>query len=380
VMKKSFDIIVVGLGANGSSALYHLSKLNKRVLGIDRFTPPHEFGSSHGESRIIRQAYHENPIYVPFIKQAYDVWYEMERISGEKLLLKTGGLMLGEENSYVVSGARLSAETHGIDYEYLDYNELLKRFPAFKPNKKTVGILEHEAGILFPEKCIRTFLYEAQKNGACIVNNEMVLAISFADDRVAITTAGGVYTAEKVIISTGAWMSTLLPGLKLPLTVERQVLHWFKNTSGHQQQKILAQKFPVYIWEYLPGRLFYGFPDIGSGIKIARHHQGKLIKPDELTQQVSGDEIEQMKYIVDTHLNMEVVYDRSAVCMYTNTPDEDFIIDYHPEFKNVILASPCSGHGFKFSSITGKLLCDMATDGYFGLDISPFSLKRFTNA
>ncbi len=162
-MSKTFDVIVLGLGANGGSALYHLSKTGSKIFGIDQFAPPHSHGSSHGQSRVIRQAYHENPLYVPFVKEAYNGWYEIEKVSGKKLLLKTGGVMLGNEDSGVIKGAKLSAETHDIPYEYLDNNSIKRRFPALKPTADTVGVLEKEAGILYPEACIQTYLEEAKK-------------------------------------------------------------------------------------------------------------------------------------------------------------------------------------------------------------------------
>ena len=177
-MNTSFDIIVAGLGAHGSSVLYHLSKSNKKICGIDRFTPPHSFGSSHGQTRIIRQAYHESPMYVPLVKEAYNLWYELEKNSGEKLLLKTGGIMLGDENASVVTGAKLSAEMHGLDYEYLNAKEIKQKFPAFKPTGETVAVVEKDAGILFPEKCIKANLEQAKINGATLLFNEVVQSIN----------------------------------------------------------------------------------------------------------------------------------------------------------------------------------------------------------
>jgi sarcosine oxidase len=375
-METIFDVIVVGLGANGSSALYHLSKTNKKMMGIDRYSPPHDFGSSHGESRIIRQAYHENPMYVPFVKEAYNVWNETERESGKKLLLKTGGMMLGKEEATVIKGSILSAETFDIAYEYLNYNDLKSRFPAFNPTEETVGVLEKEAGILYPEVCIEAFLSLAAKNGAEINLDEKVLSIEPKIDYIEVTTSAGIYHTTKLIVSAGAWLGELMPELQLPLTVERQVLFWFKNPDARVQKYFSPQKLPVYIWEYLSGEMFYGFPDLGNGIKIAHHHAGERIRPDELTQDVTDEEIRSMQKLTVNYLNIDAVFNRSAVCMYTNTPDENFIIDYHPQHQNIIIASPCSGHGFKFSSLTGKILADMATEHPVKFDILPFRITR----
>src|SRR3954469_24882865 len=187
-MNKHFDVIVLGLGANGSSALYHLSKTKYTVCGIDRFAPPHVFGSSHGQSRIIRQAYHESPMYVPLVKEAYNLWHELEQVSGEQLLLPTGGIILGNEDGTIIQGARLSAETHGVPYEYLHSKEIKQRFPAFKPTAETVAVVEKEAGILFPEKCIQTNLKLAAHNGATLQYIEVVTAITPTSDKVEIVT------------------------------------------------------------------------------------------------------------------------------------------------------------------------------------------------
>ena len=402
-MAKIFDIIVLGLGANGSSALYHLSKTNKKIAGIDRHTPPHSFGSSHGQSRIIRQAYYENPVYVPFLREAYQCWRELEDISGEQLFLKTGGLMLGAEDAAVVQGARLSAETHGIDYEYLGSAELQRRFPAFRPVADTVGLLEKEAGILFPEKCIAAWLEQAKQQGASLHFDEVVLKITSQQDMVTVTTSRDTYHTEKLIISAGAWVGELVAGipetdrpggvqagisetgrpggtqagLHLPLTVARQAVYWFTNRNKDQQAGLLPDQMPVYIWEYRPGKMFYGFPDLGEGIKIGYHHTGRHIHPDALEQTVSQGEIDDMKALTNSYLNIDAVFHQASVCMYTNTPDEDFIIDYHPIYKNIVIASPCSGHGFKFSSLTGKILSQLTMDQLPALDISPFSISRF---
>ncbi len=376
-MIKDFDVIVLGLGANGSSAVYHLSKTGTKVLGIDRFTPPHTHGSSHGQSRIIRQAYHENPLYVPLVKEAYNLWYEIEKTAGKKLFLKTGGLMLGSADSAVINGARLSAETCDIPFEYLDNNSIKKRFPAFRPSHNTVGLLEKDAGILFPEACVQTYLQEAHKNSAVLHNNERVIRIVPNENFIEIITDKTTYYTSKLIISAGAWLNELMPDLHLPLTVERQVLYWFINTNKKLQQHFLPANLPVYIWEYLPGKMFYGFPDLGDGIKIAFHHAGEPVTPDTLTKAVSEDEINSITAVAEKYLNIDAKFNYSATCMYTNTPDENFIIDFHPHYNNIIIASPCSGHGFKFASLTGKILSDMATGQQVLFDLSPFRISRF---
>ena len=367
-MKTQYDIIVAGLGAHGSAAIYQLSKTGKKVLGIDRFHPPHDQGSSHGESRIIRQAYHESPLYVPLVKAAYPLWEEIEKVSGQALFQRTGGILLGSKDSRVVQGAQHSADVHDIPYEYLDEADIQRRFPAFRPTPGTVGVLEKLAGILFPEKCIAAHLSASAAQGAEIKYNEPITHITFHSGSVELTTAQGTYIAEKVIFTTGAWIGQLFPELQLPLTIERQVLFWL----GHNGPSSL----PIFIWEYLPDKMFYGFPDLGNGMKIAHHHKGRSIQPDELQQDTSPEEIREMQEIASRYLDIDPVFRQTRVCMYTNTPDEDFIIDFHPQHSNVILASPCSGHGFKFSSLIGKILCDMALERPIEFDLSPFSIHR----
>ena len=374
---KTFDAIVLGLGAHGSSAIYHFSKNNTKVCGIDKFVPPHAFGSSHGQSRIIRQAYHESPMYVPLVMEAYKLWNELENVSGKKLLLKTGGLILGNEDTMVIRGAKLSAETHNVPYEYLSNKEIAKRFPALKPVEETVAVVERSAGILFPEECIKTNLELANKNGAVLLFGEVVQSINIKNNSGEVVTDKDNYETEKLIVSVGAWLNDLLPELHLPLNIKRQVLFWFKNKDERIQQFIEPKQLPIFIWEYSSPHIFYGFPDLGNGIKIAPHHEGQPIHPDFLSKKVDEDEIDQMKNILDKYFNVDAKFNSSDVCMYTNTPDEHFIIDYYPSNKNIIIASPCSGHGFKFSSAIGKILCDMATEKSLQFDISPFKIDRF---
>ncbi|HXB33403.1 MAG TPA: N-methyl-L-tryptophan oxidase [Puia sp.] len=372
-MAESFDVIVIGLGAHGSSALYHLAGTAKRVVGIDRFTPPHVHGSSHGQSRIIREAYHENPVYVPFIREAYSLWEELQREAGRTLMVRTGGLLLGRADTTVVVGARLSAETHGIAFEWLEAADIRRRFPAFRPNDDTVGVLEKRAGILFPEECIKAHLAGAAARGAEIRCEEIVQKIEACGDGVEVKTSKGRYLAGRVIVSAGAWVGELLPELGLPLTLERQVVCWFEGGGA----VLRPDRMPVYIWEYEEGRKFYGFPDMGQGIKIGFHHGGKHISPDELRQDAGVGEIGEIQEIARSWLAIEPVFEAASVCMYTNTPDENFIIDEYPGAPQILILSPCSGHGFKFSSVVGKIASDWAMGRPVGFDLRPFALGRW---
>ncbi len=386
-MAESFDVIVIGLGAHGSSALYHLAGMGVHVAGIDRFVPPHVHGSSHGQSRIIREAYHENPVYVPFVRAAYGLWEELQREAGRQLLVRTGGLLLGRADTTVVVGARVSAETHGIAFEWLEAADIRRRFPAFRPDDDTVGVLEKRAGILFPEECIKAHLAGAAARGAEIRCEEKVESIAASGDGVEVRTSKGRYLAGKVVVSAGAWMGVLLPELRLPLSLERQVVCWFRDAgwgsvglrdAGSGGGAVLRpDRMPVYIWEYEAGRMFYGFPDMGQGIKIGFHHGGRHIRPDELRQDAGPGEIGEIQEIARTWLAIEPVFEAASVCMYTNTPDEDFIIDEYPGAPQILVLSPCSGHGFKFSSVVGKIASDWATGRPVGFDLRPFRLGRW---
>jgi sarcosine oxidase len=269
-------------------------------------------------------------------------------------------------------------------------------------------VLEHEAGILFPEAAITAFLQQAAAGGATLRTDEQVLKIIPSAGGIELTTSKGRYRAEKLIVSAGAWLNTLFPELHLPLTIRRQVLFWFSAATAipgsgptaatanpaagpigavpaHRTQphhaatspsRFHPTQMPVFIWEYAPGELFYGIPDLGHGIKLGWHHGGRPVNPDELTQHVDKEEIADMQKKAAENLTINPIFEKSCVCMYTSTPDEDFIIDLHPQYPNIVIASPCSGHGFKFSAIVGRLLADLALERAAGFDLTPFSIQR----
>lgn len=370
-----YDVAVIGAGAMGSAATYFLSKTGKKILVLDKYVPPHHLGSSHGQSRIIREAYFESPSYVPLVQQAYRLWDDLERESGKKLFIRTGGLMIGNKDQKVFHGASLSAVQRGITYEFLDHEAIKKRFPVFKPSPGTVALFENNAGILFPEECIRTFLELATNHDVDFHFNEEAISIKSRNGKVEIVTGKGKYEAGKVIVSTGAWITSLFPDLQLPLEVKRQLLFWFKCTSRNAEE-FSPQNFPVYIWEHEKNKIFYGFPDLGEGVKIAIHHQGELTTADTINRKAGEEEINAISTIIRRYFDARFTYNYSEVCMYTNTPDENFIIDFYPANRNIIIVSACSGHGFKFSSAIGKILSEMALDKKLSFDISPFNIAR----
>lgn len=257
--ENTYDVIVAGLGGMGSAAAYHLAARRKRVLGLERHTPAHDRGSSHGESRIIRQAYLEGTEYVPLLLRAYELWERLERETGEDLMTLTGGLRIGAPEGQAVSGSIRSAEEHDLPHEVLDAKEMRRRFPAFTPGPGTVALFERRAGFLRPEASVKAHLRLAARRGADLRFEEPVLSWRASPDGVRVETARGVHEAGRLVISPGAWAPELLKDLALPLEVERQVMFWFEPKE--RPELFAPEGFPVFIWEPEDGDVFYGIPD-----------------------------------------------------------------------------------------------------------------------
>jgi sarcosine oxidase len=374
-MSSAYDVIIVGLGAMGSATAYHLARRGCNLLGLDRFTPPHTFGSSHGETRIIREAYFEHPVYVPLVQRAYTLWNELEREAHCRLFQQTGGLMIGRPDSVVVRGAKLSAETHQLPHEILSAQEVSKRFPALRPELEMMGVLEPRAGILFPERCISAHLDLARRYGATLRFNETILNWSATANGVIVRTTTGAFHAASLVLCAGSWINQLVPELALPFQVERQVLYWFD--PQHSSGLFDPQRCPIHLWQFDGCHFFYGFPNLGDGVKVARHHDGEFTTPDKVCREVSSAEIQAMREVVQRFLPAAAGALRSAtVCLYTNTADEHFWIDWHPQHRQVLIASPCSGHGFKFSSAIGEILTDLVLKGETRFDLRLFRQRK----
>ena len=371
-MPKTVDVVIAGLGAMGSATASALARRGVRVLGLDRFHPPHDRGSSHGETRVIRAAYFEHPLYVPLVRAAYDRWHELEARSGRELLVETGVLMVGEPSSELMTGAKRSAEEHGVPHELLAHDEVARRYRGIVPAPGTVGLLEPGGGVLYPELCIASFLDEAASAGAELHYDEPLGAWRAGDETIEVTTARGSYSAGRLLLAAGAWIPGLLP--ELPLQVERQVLHFFDPPDP---RPFRADALPVFLFEDASGPVWYGVPDLGRGLKVGLHHQGAAITPDTLGRTVRASDIDAVRRLLRERMPAaDARPTRSIVCMYTNTPDGHFLIDEHPAAPRVLLASPCSGHGFKFASILGELLADRLTETHSALDLAPFRLDR----
>lgn len=370
-----FDTVVVGLGAMGSAALHHLALRGVKVLGVDTFATPHIHGSTHGRTRIIREAYYEHPCYVPIVQRAYELWAQLEREIGEQLFVQTGGLMIGPPDGEIFAGALRSATEHGLAHTILEPRDVHARFPGFRVPEGAMALHEPRAGLLFPEKCVEAHLALARRAGASVRTGVTVTAWE-ADDEVRIRTDAGELRARTLILAAGPWLPALIPELELPLEVERQLFHWFEPASHPEWYD--ATHSPISLIEYAHDRFFATFPDVGHGVKAGVHHEGEVIDIDAPRAPASEAEGAEMQALLARYLPQAAgrILDR-ATCVYTNTPDHDFVLDRHPEHPNVIIASPCSGHGFKFSSAIGEILADLVTSRQTSFDLSPFALSRF---
>ena len=370
-----YDAAVVGLGSMGSMAAWMLAQRGRRVIGFDRFRPPHAMGSHAGLSRVIREAYFEQPYYVPIVQRAYQLWSELEQISGSTIHQRTGGLMIGEPSGALVAGAHRSAREHGIPCELLSAEQIRIRFPQFQVPEHHAGLFEHRAGTLVPERGVASALQAAQRAGAELRFDEPVLDWTPAGAAVTLRTPNGAFEADHVILAGGSWMATGLARIATPLAVARQVLFWFEPKAG--RPAFAPSRFPIFIWQWTEGHSIYGFPDQGEGFKVAIHHEGPTVDPDRVDRTVHPGEERELVGILERLLPGGVgPVLRSSVCLYTNTQDEDFILDYHPDDRRVIVASPCSGHGFKFAPAVGEILADLVTTGTSRFDLTPFRADR----
>ena len=386
-MPPTADVIVVGLGAMGSATLYQLARRGARVLGVDRFAPPHDRGSSHGESRITRQGIGEGEEYVPFVLRSHEIWRGLEADTGERLLLAVGGLVLGRpslsarhhgKEDFVRRTIR-SADRYEISHEVLDAAEVQKRFPPFRLVGDELGYYEPGAGLLRPERCIAAQLARARAQGATVRTGETVVSITPAGGEVRVVTDRASYTGGFAVVTAGAWAPALLGGaFATLLKVHRQVLCWF---APDEASAFAPGRFPIFIWMHGAGEsdYLYGIPIVSEGVKLATEQFAETADPDRVEREVSGAEVAGV-YASHVRGRLAGVTDRclrAETCLYTRTPDSGFVIDRHPAWERVIVASPCSGHGFKHSAAIGEAIAEVVTTGASRLDLAPFSLARF---
>jgi sarcosine oxidase len=371
-----FDVIVLGVGGMGSAAVYQLARRGKRVLGLERYDIPNAMGSSHGLTRIIRLAYYEHPSYVPLLRRAYELWRELERRMDERLLHITGSIDAGPAGSDCFEGSRRSAVLHNLPHDVLSGAEVNRRFPGYRLPEDHFAVLQPDGGFLLSEQAIVTHVVAAQALGAEVHGRERVLEWQATAAGVTIRTDRASYQADQLVVTAGAWAAVMLPELRRLAVPERQVLAWLQPT---EPALFAAHHFPVFNLQVDEGR-FYGFPIHGvPGFKFGRyHHLGEQTTAESVDRECHPPDEAVLREFAAKYFpagNGPTMSLRA--CLFTNTPDEHFIIDLHPRHPQVVLAAGFSGHGYKFCSVVGEILADLALRGRTGHDIGLFRLDRF---
>ena len=374
-----FDVIVVGVGGMGSAAVYHLARRGLLVLGLERFDISHDLGSSHGSTRIIRLAYSEHPSYVPLLRRAYELWRELQTAAGEQLLFITGAIDAGPPGNFVFDGSVLSCQLHHLPYEVLTSAELTRRYPGYRFPSETMAVLQPDGGFLLPERCIVAHVVAAQALGAEVHGREQVLDWEATASGVRVRTDRGAYEAGHLVVTAGPWAASLLgrlhgfAGLAKP---ERQVLGWFQP---RRPDRYALGEFPVFNVQVPEGR-YYGFPVFHvPGFKLGKyHHLEELVDPDQVDRECHPRDEAVLREFVERYCPDAAGPTMALkVCLFTNSPDEHFIIDLFPGAPDVAIAAGFSGHGFKFCSVIGEIMADLAQHGSTQHDIDLFRIGRF---
>ena len=380
-MSPTYDVVVIGLGGMGSAAAHHLSSRGVRVLGLEKFGPVHNRGSSHGGSRITRQSYFEDPAYVPLLLRAYELYEELERATGRDIATLCGGVMVGRPGSQVVAGSLRSATRWDLPHELLDAAEIRRRFPTLAPKDDEIALHERKAGLVRPENMVAAHLQLAARQGADLHFDEPMTRWEPYRDGVRVHTAENTYTAGHLVICPGAWAPRLLDDLGVAFTVERQVMYWFRPEGG--TGPFLPENHPVYIWQDADDVQVYGFPAIDGpelGAKVAFFRRGRVCTPESIDRTVHADEVQAMAdHMARCIPALPGSFLKAATCLYSNTPDEHFVIARHPAHPgSVTVACGFSGHGFKFVPVVGEIVADLATTGKTDHPIDLFHPRRFS--
>jgi sarcosine oxidase len=381
----NFDVIVIGVGSMGAAACYYLASNGAKVLGLEQFDIPNERSSHTGQSRLIRKAYFEHPNYVPLLEKAYKNWKHLEEISSEQVYHQTGLLYAAPAGHSLLKGVRTSAEQYHITLESFDENQLGSHCPSMKIPAGFQNLFEPEAGFITAEKALRLYAKKAADQGAMIKTNEAVQHWTNVADGIEVITGNEKYFAQKLVICSGPWASQMIPGLQRLLTVTKQVLSWV-NVRADAMLHLGQQPCWILAVDDQPG-IFYGFPILPAdqfegptGFKLAHHFPGAATDPNLVNRETTADDTGRLVAIMEdffpgVYKSIHTV----KTCLYTNTPDEDFIIDFLPGYdQKVIIAAGFSGHGFKFASVLGEILADLALQGTTDLPIDFLSARRFT--
>ena len=375
-LSQEFDCIVIGVGGMGSSTLYNLAKRGRRVLGLEQFDIPHAEGSSHGVNRIIRLAYYEHPSYVPLLRRAYELWSEIESVTGEQLLYKTGSIDTAPSGHEVFEGSLESCLLHDIPHRVLNHAQINEEFPGYQLPPGHMGLLQGDGGFVLSERSIVAYANAAMSTGAEIHAREVVSGWEPDQDGVRVFTDRGEYTAERLVITAGAWTSGMVPILDDLAVPERQVLAWLQPIDG---SLYTPEVFPVFNAYFDEGR-YYGFPVYGiPGFKVGRyHHLEEVIDPDFAIKTVNSEDEAVLRSAVERYFpKANGTTMTLKTCMFTNTPDEHFIVDLLPANSQVAVAAGFSGHGFKFASVIGEILADLAINGETEHNIDLLKIDRF---
>jgi sarcosine oxidase len=371
-----YDLIVIGVGGMGSATVYHAARRGLKVIGLEQFDIPHALGSSHGVNRIIRLAYWEDPKYVPLLRRAYELWRELENRVGERLLITTGGIDAGGEDSATVRGALTACKLHHLPHEQLDAAALRQRFPGYRLAAGMVGIYQPDGGFVLSERCIVAHVVAAQELGAEVHARERVIGWRTDDLGITVTTTRSTYSARKLIVTAGPWARNVVPALRHAAVPERQVMIW---TQPRRPEYFRLGAFPVFNFEAPEGR-FYGFPVYGiPGFKIGKfnHRRERVDDPDHMDRECHpADEAVLREGIRRYFPDANGPTMAMKACLFTNSPDEHFILDLLPDNRQVGVAAGFSGHGFKFCSVVGEIMTDLVCDGSARLDIDMFRLDR----
>jgi sarcosine oxidase len=371
----SYDVIVIGQGGMGSAAAYHLARRGRRVLGIERYSVGHDLGSSHGVNRIIRRPYYEHERYVPLVSRAYELWRDLEAACGETLLHITGGVDIGRPDSQTIAGVLAACRRYDLPHELLGAASLAERFPAFRLPPDFCAVYQHDGGFVLSEASILAHVRLARAHGADIHEHETVLEWSVDAGRARVATDRGVYEAEQLVIAAGAWIADLVPALKGLAVPERQVLGWFAPSAP---EFFRIGRFPVFTMTVDEGD-FFGFPEFGRpGFKFAKHHHlGETATPSTMRRSVDAADEAALRSALERYFpDGAGPALQLSTCLYTNTQDEHFIIDRHPDHREALLLSPCSGHGYKFCSVIGEIVADLIIEGETRHDIGLFRFDR----
>ena len=367
-----YDAIVIGAGGMGSATAYHLAKSGADVLVLEQFQRGHIFGSSHGETRIIRFFY-DKSFYTELMKTAYSEWRDLESASGKQLLFITGSISLGKNGNQYTTAVRQSLDAAGVESEWWDTEQLAKRFPQFRVSNDMDILWQKDTGFLYASECVLTHLQLAEQHGAKIREEFRVTHIDWEMDVPTVYAEDSEFYGRKIVITAGAWTNVLLAEIDFPLKVTRQQVCYYQSLDPLFQ----PNQFPVFTEITVGGEFLYGVPYFGkNGLKVARHGKGRYVFADRCNREPDADYIDRIDAYVQKRIPRLGKSTHAEVCLYTETPDEDFVIDAHPDCPDILIAAGFSGHGFKFCSLVGRIMSELALTGETAFDINPFRIDR----